>query len=255
MDIKSNLSEGLIIAVVPAIVYWFSYVYQFGYCRYFEIPTEFIEINVQNFFICIIGMVGLLAVIISVGTPLFSIFRNLPEVIRLIFINNGIPVLVLLAYSFVAKMPIKHVFIILAVPFGLLMSELTFPLYSQKNKSSYLEKLEAQRAFETEHKESLMYVIFKRIGVNFSVLLFCVSFASIFICFVGAYEAKNTSVFMTSNGGQKIVLKKYGEQFLVADFNKKEKTFIPRFTIEKIDNSFGVFSYEKVGPIIAGKIE
>ena len=25
--------------------------------------------------------------------------------------------------------------------------------------------------------------------------------------------------------------------------------------IEKIDNSFGVFSYEKVGPIIAGKIE
>jgi hypothetical protein len=254
MDIKSKLSEGLVIAVVPAIGYWFSYVYQLGYCRYFDIPTEFIEINIQNFFICIIGMISLLAVIIAIGNPLFSALRYLPEAIRKIVTNYGLAVFIMFSYSFAVQMPTKVFLTSLAIPLGLLVSDLIFPLFLHKDKSSYLEKLNAQRAIEMK-TETMTDAIFKKIGANFSVLLFYASISSVFIIFAGAYEAKKTSVFMISNGGQKIVLKKYGDQFLVADFNKKEKTFVPRFAIEKIDNSLGVFSYEKVGPIIVGKIE
>jgi len=52
---RFGLTEGLVIAVVPATGYWFAFLYELGYCKYFEIPPAFIEIGLLNVLVAIIG--------------------------------------------------------------------------------------------------------------------------------------------------------------------------------------------------------
>jgi hypothetical protein len=250
MDIKSKITEGIIIAGVPVISYWFAFIYQFGYCKYFEVPAEFIEVNIQSFFICIIGVASIFGFIVVYGSPIFSIFKIVPDVIGRKFRSLGISFFLMATYSFVSKIPTKS-FIIMALSLYsfLLFIEFILPLFSHKEKNSYIEKLEAAENLDHKH-ESIMDAFAKKIGFSVYIALFYASLVSMFILFLGAYEAKSTSKFMVVNNGSKVVIKKYGEQFLLAHFNKAEKCISPSFSIEKIDSGLGEFSYELVGHIV-----
>lgn len=249
MDIKSRLSEGVVIAGIPVIGYWFSFIYQVGYCKYFEIPAEFIDINIQNVFICSLGLAGMLGIAISIGNPLHSIYNDIPSAIRLRLRRQVTCILIYMALLYINKNKIQQEVITTALIFTpLVFIDFILPIITHKTKKTYLEKLEACDELDA-NRESLLDTFASKVGFSVFSAIFYTFLLSIFIGYIGAHEAANKTQFMTSKDQTKIVLTKYGEQFIVAKFNRADKTFTPEFSLEKIDSSFGVFTYKNIGPL------
>lgn len=249
MDIKSKITEGIVIAAVPAFAYWFAFVYQFGYCKYFEIPPEFIEVNIQGVFICIIGIAAILGYIVVGGGPIFNVVNVTHSIIQRKIKKLFMAFFIMAAGAFISKIPIKEVTIVaLALFVVLAFYEFVLPIFLHREKATYIERLEADERVDHQY-ESVVDALARKMGPSVFILIFQASLVSMFVAFIGAYGASSTTRFIIANGGNKIVVKKYGEQFLLAQFNKSKMCISPSLNLANIDSDLGSFTYEKIGRV------
>lgn len=253
-DQRLGLTEGLVIAGVPAAGYWFAFLYELGYCKYFDIPPAFIEIGVLNILVAIIGLGGVLALFNVYAEPFFMLSRGLPKPVRVALLRIIVPMVFIGGYAIVTHQTFREFMVVLAlfiVP--LAFFEFIFPVLTQRNITGYLNKLEAQNKIELEH-DSLMDMAAKAVGRRaflFSALLFALSFLAYF---AGGYEAKTLRDFMViAEQPEKVVLKRNSDYFVVAQFDRAKKSISREFTLFQ-QQPFR-FNYERVGPLSPKEME
>jgi hypothetical protein len=70
---RISLTEGLLIAAVPAAGYWFAYLYELGFCKYFNLPSAFVDIGMPTVLGAIVAMLGVLGIIHVFAEPSFIV--------------------------------------------------------------------------------------------------------------------------------------------------------------------------------------
>lgn len=246
-----GLTEGIIIATVPVIGYWIAFLFEFGYCNYFNIPSTFVEIGIQNIMIAIIGLLGLLAIIFNFANFFFMSFKWLPKTIKAslqrIFLASAF------TYGFFLfnKHPISQVILITSIMFiFLIFIEFVFPLIRQTKTKGYLEKLKAQDKFDFE-EHTLLDVAAIKIGYNKFLLIYLVFILSFLAYFAGSYNAKYQINFLVLNNEKElVVLKTYSKFFLAAKFDRKTKTIFTEYKLIPVDTQLGIFKFEQIGPLL-----
>lgn len=248
---RLGLTEGLVIAGVPAAGYWFAFLYEFGYCKYFDIPPSFIEIGILNILVAIIGLAGALALINLYASPLFMLSRGFAQPIRAALFRVSIPLILISGYALVARFTLIQFMIAAAVLFvPLVFFEFIFPLLTQRNVPGYLNKLEAQNEMELEH-DTLIDLAANAVGRRaflFFALLLALSFLAYF---AGGYEAKAQRDFMVvGEKAEKVVLKTISGYLLVAEFDRATKSLSTKFALVSPEQQGFRFNYERVGPLV-----
>ncbi|HKK45796.1 MAG TPA: hypothetical protein VJ964_09755 [Balneolaceae bacterium] len=250
---KFGLTEGLLIAGVPAVGYWLAFLYQLGYCTYFNIPTSLIEISLLNVLIAIIGLVGFLAIINLYGEPFFWLYKGLPEVIRPAIVKIGAPLIFMCGYAYVTRLSGKPFYVAISiVVIPLLFVEFILPLFTQRKTKGYLAKLKAQKKIDYEY-DTMMDTLAKNAGKE-RFLLFILLFAISFITFfAGGYKAKTKTEFIVLTQPVKsIVLKSYDNNFVTAKFDRDSNTVTAKYTLVPIDKSN--FEMDEIGPLKPAKL-
>jgi len=246
---RFGLTEGLVIAVVPATGYWFAFLYELGYCKYFEIPPAFIEIGLLNVLVAIIGLGGVLALFNLYADPVFILSRGLPKPLRAALFRITVPIVLVSGYAIVARLTPQQFSLVAGVFLvPLVIFEFIFPLLTQRDVRGYLSKLEAQNQAELQH-ETIMDVVAKSIGRRaflFFGLLFVLSFTAYF---AGGYEAKKQLDFMViDEQPEKVVLKRNGAYSVTAQIDREKKSISRNFALIASEQEFQ-FRYERVGPL------
>ncbi|HET8761742.1 MAG TPA: hypothetical protein VFN94_11770 [Nitrospiria bacterium] len=247
---RIGLTEGLLIAGVPAAGYWFAFLYELGYCKYFDIPASFIEVSVSNILVAIVGLLGVLVLVNVYADLIFMVFQWLPSAIKSAVLRITIPVVFLTGYALVIRIPFRQVFLVLGlILVPILFLEFILPLIVQRGTRGYLAKLDAQNKSERE-RITVMDVVASKLGRdNFLhlALIFSISFLAYF---AGGYNAKVQREFIVLPGSNElVVLKTYNASFLAAKFDRPSKSVWAEYTLVPADTQVGRFSFERVGPL------
>ena len=253
---RIGLTEGLVVAGIPAAGYWFAYLYELGYCRYFDIPAAFIEISVQEVLVAIAGLCGALGTIVVLSSPLFMLSRSWPKPIRRSMASITIPTLILMGFSLLFHQSTLALISELVVFVGIVAYEFAVPLLTQKEAAGYLDKLEAEDNARRKI-DSLFDVIAKSVGRVPFLLFVGVFLLSYIAYFAGGYEAKTKMYFMVLRSTtEKVVLKKTNDNFLAAQFDRASKKLTSKFSvISSSAQEVFEFEFDVVGPLVPAQIK
>lgn len=252
---RLGITEGLLIAGVPVAGYWVAFLYELGYCTYFNIPLSFIEIGILNILVAIVGIAGVLLLISIHANMFYMLLSGIAQPISFSLLKIGTILILISGYALVSRLPFVLFVIIVAiiiVLFGFL--EFIFPLLTQRKVTGYLNKLAAQEKTELEHKNIFNFVAnsIGRKTVQIILVIFVLSFVAYF---AGGYKAKTQRNFMVFVGnGEKVVLKAISGYLLVAEFDRPTKSLSSKFTLVSSEQPEFSFSYERIGPLVPGRL-
>lgn len=211
-----GLTEGLLIAGIPAVGYWLSYLYEYGYCKFFGIPVSYIELGVSNIFSGMLGATGILIMLWLFADTLFqSGLPRLPSVVRwslyriifvLFLVGTGA-----IIFSWSAS---KTTVIFLGVLILLIFIEFILPLISQRTTKGFIRKLEAQRKSDFE-VDSLMDIAARGAGPTAFLAVFWLFIASVFAWGAGGLTAATQKVFwVVADDSSAVIIRHYGSNLL-----------------------------------------
>jgi len=252
-DKKTWLVEGLIVAGIPAIGYWFAFLYELGYCKYFNIPSSFIEIDMLNVLIAIVGTVTLLGTVNFLVQPFFLIFVAAPWSIKKAIKTTLLPIVLMTGGALALKMPFFYsVFFICALALPIAFAEFILPLFTHRDIQGYAAKLEAATLSEFEQNHTTMDALANKLGFESYSLLFYLFIFSYVVFFSGSIDGRVRSDFIVLKGKPEMaVIKTYNSSFLAAKFDRTTKLISADFKIIPIDKRLGAFTYERIGPLQA----
>jgi hypothetical protein len=248
---RTNLSEGILIAIASSGAYLLAFYYEKGFSSFFEIPVNFVSVSFVNIFIFGTFLIGFLVLFfLPANIVTLVLFRLPPELSRSVF-----PVLLCLVFIAVHLYTFglsnwTPLVIGVAVALFFLLFELVWPLIMHRDRSRYIEKLEAQR--ELDKKEvNLVDLIQRLYGIGPIITILALLLGINFSESVGKAQAmKQTDFLVTNTSLEMVVLQIYGENMICAPFNRDTKEVQTRFTIIKMaEDSKLAFNLEKVGPL------
>ena len=225
---KQKISESaalIIVSAIPAISYWFAYLYQYSYSLYYDIPTELIEVNLKNIFVCLFAVLAFLYFLLSLADPLHQIKKKVHPVLYRKLKIIVFPILLSAAIGFTFKVSLKTNLIIISIYTTLFVFyELILPVFLFKGDIPYLTKLELAQREDYKH-ESAFDSFAKNVGFNYFAMIFTLAIGSFFVLFVGAYSAHIKKVHIVTENEDYIILKKYKDNFLLAPLDIESKTY------------------------------
>jgi len=243
------LSEGITIGGFTLIAYLVTFFYQMGYATHFDIPIEFITIDLTTMLISFAALIGGATTIVTVTNFIMMNISDsndpIPRTIRrfakiFIFIFIGFIPLSSKSNSWIA-------FLIIISMFAFL--EFVFPLITQRNCKTYSEKLAAQDRHEFKLIKKSIYM---KLADNFGiwaidfVLLIIISLP--FAYNMGNYIASEKKEFFVLSKNT-VVLAICEKFFVTAKYNAKTKVIDTKRKIAHINNNLE-FQQEKIGPLI-----
>jgi hypothetical protein len=251
---RISLTEGLLIAAVPVAGYWFAYLYELGFCKYFNLPAAFIDIGIPTVLGAILAIFVVLSLISIFAELPFTILSALPRSIGAPIRRIGFAIILMFGFAIVARYTLMQFMIvasIFAVP--LLFFHFVFPLITERGTSGYLAKLEAHYRRDLQH-ESLMDIVAKKVGMSWFRLFFLLYLLSFASYFAGGYNARLQSSFMVLPGPPElVVLKQFGGRVVTATFDRKTRTVSPDYRLVSFDSSLGEFRFVRLGPLTPAK--
>jgi hypothetical protein len=247
---RIRLTEGLLIAAVPAAGYWFAYLYELGFCSYFNLPAAFINIGIPTILGAIVAIFGVLGLIPMFAEIPFRVLSAIPRPIAAPIRSIGLSIILMGGIMVVARFTLIQFMIvasIFAVP--LLFFHFVFPLITQRRTNGYLAKLEAQHQTDLQ-ADSLMDIAAKKIGASWFGLLFLLFLLSFVAYFAGGYNAKVRRSFIVLPGPPElVVLKQFGVSVVAATFDRKTRSVSSDYRLISFDNNLSQFRFERVGPL------
>jgi len=247
------ISEGLLIACAPVAAYLLTLSYISGYSSYFKIPMEFLSLNVTTLF-----AVG--GNVVTVGLFAYAVFLTL----FLLWPHSDSPILkrALMIFPFAALLFIKVMF------FGMhwrewggmlyicaFMSFIFFvvPLMGHKGNSlSYAEKLrESDMREQTRKPTVVVSLVRSTLGRRLSMIWIWGWFALSVSNDAGRFGAMWKQEFLVpASSPDSVVLTSYGENMIVAPFDRKTKVVERSFSIlKKGEDPRLLLRWEVIGPL------
>jgi hypothetical protein len=247
------ISEGLLIACAPVTAYLLTLSYISGYSSYFNIPMEFLSLNITTLF-----AVG--GNVVSVGLFAYVFFLTL----FLLWPHSDSPILkrALIIFPFAAVLFIKVMF------FGkrwrewsemlyicAFMTTILFivPLIGRKGSHlSYTEKLrEYDRREETRAPTVVVSLVRSTLGRRLSMIWIWGWFAITVSNNAGRFGAMWKQEFLVpASTPDSVVLSSFGENMIVAPFDRKTKVVERSFSmLKKGEDPKLILRWEVVGPL------
>lgn len=219
----SLLDKSVMIAIYPALGYFLICIHEVGYIITFNIPVEFININISNF-INIIPM-------IFIKLLTFFLFWN--SISRLIYIEElGNPI----AYKIYQMLKVSAYFLIMASFWydkSFIWSTLSaiiiyflfyfsFPLIAQRKIKGYKNKLLAQINLEkNDYSKTLTWYHIKIFGYINMRFIFLLIFVAIIMFNSGMAEAMLKTNYYKLNDN--VVIRIYNDVIICCEYDSKSK--------------------------------
>jgi hypothetical protein len=215
------LTETLLIAAFPTLIYFLAYLKEVGYCTYFQIPSSFIQVD--------------FSVTLRIGV-IICFF------LLVAFIATGLS-------NYLLKDIDSHkkavtAFLSCLIPFacGFIVSS-TFPLTTQLMwvigfiAMIAIIFLTTQKVFEFLKSPTFPLIISTFLGVT------------IFFGLFGFFEAKDTKQFLVPNTfPNNVVLRIYDKNLICAEYDKSSNKVFQKFKIIELGKDENlVLSMEKIG--------
>lgn len=247
-------AEGLVVSLIMAGAYIFTFSYQAGYARVFNVPLELIDITLTQLLITATAIMAAWFMVVLSASQYWNIRRysesGIEYVLHLLFLMLVIGYFVI-GYLFKND---KYAWMTLLGLITLLVLWLFIPpLIFQRDKASYREKFDAQMQRRIENdKGSLSNDIEQRFGRH-AVKLFW-----LFIAFngvaelAGEYHARHEEKFYVLTGKKELViLRMYGSNIISAPFNRKTKQVQPELKIYTLSQNAPISMHkENIGPLL-----
>lgn len=189
-----GLTEGLLVAGIPALGYWLAYLYEYGYCKFFQIPTSYIQIDFSTIIAATISIVGglVMLMIIFEGLRLFS--GTLSRVVLFSIFKVSIVAFVTVAIALANNWTWDQ-FMWFGLPLIGIIAIMEFIILAivHRGQGNYINRMEEADRIDREY-ESLMDKLAHQIGGRVFRALFLVFLVSVFAYVNGAIDAADRAV-------------------------------------------------------------
>jgi len=263
VSVRSWISDGIMIAVMTATAYIWALAYEVGFCNYFYIPFSFISLNpitilaIAGGIIIVTASMALLFIIpgiilaplIRLGTRSISGTIILAaSLILLIFVSMMITDRELWKYQILGE-------ILLAL---LIMIFFIWPLFTQRGKGSYKEKLAAELKRHQEPRSSRPQTLSYTKAFLIVLYIFIFVCSGIYIAFnLGRDMARDRRFFLVLPKSAEVpeevaVLTAYGDYLITSPIDRSTKPVTVNKTLYLLKMSeIGKtpLTFENVGPL------
>jgi len=248
----SSLVGGLFIASTPLLGYALAFAYEAGFCRTFNIPISYIELSLTRIF----AVAGTLIVIFS---PFLLLMQGLSviKVSRKNAIGRGFarlsyPGLVFLIYFYLFPLAWRQWIWLVGIFLFFVFLTLGLPLFTQPEKHTYKEKLEAEE--NEEIKANLfLHQVRKKLGSDMAMIVPVLLMTILASNLAGRAQAEKQREFLVINSKPElVVLRNYGNELICATFDRSKKVVFSNFHFlerKSINYTNGIsLKLENVGP-------
>lgn len=250
---RTPFSDAIVIAGASALSYAVAAVYETSYARVFGIPSELIHVELaivlKSFGAIAGGWLGVwyvMDVVVGILGRGVKTFRGRLLAIALI------PAFVLAA-GLLGILGLQHwkgvLFFVIVMGICTAGVSYAFPLIFYRQHSTYRAKYEAYAA-EQRQAPGLVDLTERHFGTRGLVIILA-AWLSIFFAFLaGTYDALDREVFLRPvQNRPEVVLRIYGNNIVVAAFDDKSRTILPRYRVMQLgDTSLTLRSY-KLGKV------
>jgi uncharacterized Tic20 family protein len=253
--VRRTLIEGSLIAFgLTVLAYIYTYAYEAGYCKAFDIPVWFIKIGVSTMLAISSGFALVLGPLITWYLLRMGQRQSLSQKAKLAFRSTSrlLPLVVLLiAMIYPFKVRWEYIAIMSIMIVIVIYLELVAPILNRqrtpKKKVSSLEAEELEGAFGAD-LEKRVYA-----GIDPTQLLIA-SLLAIGVCgafLVGHSRASRELCFLIpSSAPNMVVLRVYEDRLICAPFDREKKTVKRAFYFLKIPTDGRVALIRaKIGPL------
>lgn len=243
MDDKTNrfLNVTILIAVIPAYIYFCSFTYEQGVCNRFNIPMYLISPNLTTILIFATSIWSVLFSALKMLGFSTSFFRpiqneNKKHLRPVRFINGVFLVIVILMFF---AYPLSWTLLWSLLAFGFFLNFLTwgFPfIYLFERKKSVAQKISEIQA--NPDKNDVLNHLLQSLNSRerlFILILIIIPFLSFFI---GDGEALKQSRFqIIADKPNIVILRKYDDLFICAPFDKQKKLIGDSLILIKLNDT------------------
>lgn len=248
-----KLPDAVIIFLIPVLAYVLAFRYEHGYCTVFRIPIYLIKLDINN----LLGYVTFLYILVM---PVYFFLdamiesRQKDDRLQWDFLIDTVWILFLLmtVYSFN----------LLTIPTGLIIISLTVmlyaylkyirPIFTQKDIKGYKNKLKQRKPIIIV-EDSLMDLAIKKFGLARFMLVTILILMIGILGTIGAFVAKTQTSFMIlKSNPELVVLRKYSNSLICAEFDREKKECKEEFYIKILEeiSAQGVkILTERIGPL------
>lgn len=246
------ITEGLILALIPVLGYFFAFQYEAGHASYFKYPKELIDIGLPQIVIATITLwTGSLMIFMFIESITMAIPKaqlGLSDSIIKFLPLVGFFMGSLLVYGWERAWPFLLVFFLIGIP------EFILPMFTQKDKKTYSEKIDADWDSEwrlREAKNAFSWRLLKMVGHKNIILVINIFIVAQLVQTAGEIVASRQIRFFTMPSAvEKVVLRIYDDKLICADFDRNTKTVKSGISILKMDGSNVTgLKLEMLGPL------
>jgi hypothetical protein len=250
--LKQNLkilTEGVILATLPAMGYWVAFVYELGYFNYFDLPRNFVEISLNSILLNSLSVVSGLALFIIVFDFIRSAMIGVTEALKYILYRLLFVYFIVLGFGLVFDRPINEIKIILLVSgLPLILGEIVWPLWAYRSVPGLGNKIAAAKKKDFEF-DSVIDILVKKTGATPFILLIFICLISTLSYLTGGYQANKQEYFLTSEAiPSYILIKRYADTWLALKIDLETNEFYKTYKLIPA-NKISVFSSENIGKL------
>lgn len=252
---KAILTDAIIIAAVPGLGYAYAFLYEAGYCDYYNIPFQLISISLSHVLIASSVLLGAIILIWPIldtvfvpylmkGSPTF-LKKKIKRVIVMVFLLCFIPFFT----HADKKLWIPVISILAFYAFG----EFIWPLITQRGIKGYEAKLAAQENLELK-VITVTDLMAQKAGKSY-LLIVLILFGLGWLAFnAGLDKARRQEEFLVARFMDKdmAVLRIYDTHLIAAAFDSKTKEVERTFHVIRLETKETIaieFRLRSIGPL------
>ena len=257
------MTEGVLLLIVPAVGYWFVYLYELGFCKYFDIPASLIDI-------ALIQVLNAIASLLIASFYIYAFTNMLTDSTLLSKLSkygrrfkfNIIKDIVLISgvIAFMIILKVTSIAVLLSVAltlFGVVYVDFLLPIINfRKTTLSYEEKnnlqVEIDREFSSKHTD-LGDKFIEKYGFRAFEIIFLFAVFSVATYLIGGLSAVFKTDYIvyteTKDVEEYAVLRHYNSSFISVKFDRETKNTFPNYKIIHINEDNQEFRIEKIGPL------
>jgi len=237
----------LLVTLLVALGYFEAFIYEMGYFSAFQIPYEFIQIELNVILLFIMAFLGFTAIFSHILNIFFLVGSEIKDKYwKIKFMTFSLYLLLLIGFIVIFGNLFKEWVWFAVFISVMLLIEFLIPLLTHKDKGTYKEKLyESDK--NNDEAETFYDFMIKKFGIKVFIIFFLLFISSIFINAIGKSKALKKVAFPILVEEQLIVLRTYSDRLICIDLKgdkKREYTIIDLDKCEKIS-----FNIDKIGPL------
>ena len=229
---RFRLSDGLMIAGIPLLVYFLKFIYDYGYGNYFGVPPELVSFSIPSVFVAITTMVAVMIIIVAAfgqainewmgGKEKAGIEPLIHNIFLLIII---VGVLWYVQYA-TGLTSIFYIFLMYLVLFTI--RHFIFPLFPKKGVKGYINKIKKQTSkIMGRHKDfsdiflfPFDLVLYRRAFIG----LIIVGLIAVVYSFGYAGARGQTSFYVQTGSPQWVVARIVDDKAVFIEVHDREQT-------------------------------